>query len=206
MKSLYFIRHGQVDNPHHVFYTEAYHLSEQGRQEIQTLATCLKKVGCIPKLLCASPHLRTRESAEILANSEGFPAPHFDERLVEWKVGAWLGLPLEQFREAAGYNKRPFHLLLADVEPYAEAASRIQSTAQDILDAMSDRDCSALVSHREPMVAAILAWQGKTDWTEIPELDFPPGGCWKLDFDAVSGALQNAARFDTLCRQQKTGV
>lgn len=206
MKTLYMIRHGQVDNPHHVFYTEAYHLSEQGREEMKELAACLNEAGCHPKQLLASPHLRTRESAEILAAAEGIPAPQFDERLVEWRVGAWLGLPLEQFREAAGYNAKPFHLRLADVEPYADAAARIQSAARDILDAIPDGDCSALVSHREPMVAAILVWQGKTDWTEIPELDFPPGACWKLDFDTVSGVLQNAVRFDTLCRQQKTGV
>ncbi len=205
MKTIYFIRHGHVDNPHQIFYTADYHLSEDGEKEMIDLGACLFEAGCHPERIVASPHKRTHQSADIIAAAIK-STPEFDERLVEWKAGAWIGLPLEQFREAAGYNKRPFHLLLADVEPYADAAARVQAAASDLLASIPDGTCSMIISHREPMVSAILAWQGKTDWTEIPELDFPPGACWKLDFDEVSGALQNAARFDTLCRQQKTGV
>ncbi|MCC7522566.1 histidine phosphatase family protein [Candidatus Uhrbacteria bacterium] len=206
MKTLFLVRHGQVDNPHHIFYTPEYPLSDAGKKEIAELADCLAKAGCHPKRLVSSPYLRTKQSAEMIAITLGKLAPEYDDRLVEWKAGAWIGLPLEQFREAAGYHSKPFHLRLADVEPYADAAARIHASADDILKDMTDGECSVIVSHREPMVSAILAWQGKTDWTEIPELDFPPGACWKLDFDQASGVLQNAARFDTLCRQQKTGV
>lgn len=205
MKTLYMVRHGEVENPEHLFYSAEFPLSKNGLQVITELAACLPEAGCRPQQISCSPHKRTRESAGIIGKALGIE-PHIDERLAEWKVGDWIGKPLAEFREAAGYNQRPFHLRLSGVEQYADAAARIQACANDLLGSLEDGACTMIVSHREPMVAAILAWQGDKDWSRIPELDFPPGACWKLDFEADSGALQNAARFDTLCRQQKTGV
>ncbi len=183
MKTLYFIRHGLVDNPEHVFYSEDFPLGETGKKQMRSLAEQLKNAGCLPHRIVASTHERTRESAQILADSFDTLHPEFDQRLVEWKVGDWIGKPLEDFRTAAGYHQKLFSLKLNDIESYEDAAARVQATALDVLESIPDMACAIIVSHREPMVAAILKWQCKPDWSQIPELDFLPGTCWKLVFD-----------------------
>ena len=192
MKTIYLIRHGKIDNPQGIFYSADASLGSQGTHQAQALAADIRDAKCNPVRIICSPYVRTRETAEIIAQALEGHEVEIDERLVEWQVGNWYGKPLESFRKAAGYGEEPFHLKLKDIEPFEKASARVIAALHDLLDSMEDDTCALAISHREPMVAAILKLQGKTDWTDIPHLDFLPGSCWKLDFE--KDALQQAAK------------
>jgi probable phosphoglycerate mutase len=183
MKTIYLVRHGKVDNPSGIFYTSNFPLGGQGTRQAQALATDIKDSGCNPKRIMCSPYVRTRETAEIIAQALDGKGVETDERLVEWQVGDWFGKPLETFRVAAGYDQEPFRLKLKDIEQFEQASSRVIEVIHDLTQSMNDNECAIIVSHREPMVAAILHLQGASDWSDIPHLDFPPSAGWKLTFD-----------------------
>lgn len=193
MKTMYLIRHGKVDNPQGIFYTADFPLGEQGTRQAQALAADIKDAGCDPTKIVSSPYVRTRETAEIISLALGGRSVETDDRLVEWQVGAWFGTSLETFRANAGYGREPFALLLKDVEQFEQASARVIAALHDILASVPERGCAIIVGHREPMVSAILALQGKTDWSDIPKLDFRPGAGWKLNFDGSRLVLASKA-------------
>ncbi len=182
MKTVYLIRHGKAENPTGVFYPPETPLSQQGVHQAQAIAQDILKANCHPIRIVCSPYLRTRETAEIIAQTLNNNALETDEHLIEWQVGGWFGKPLNAFRTAAGYDQEPFHLQLTDVEPFEKMSTRIIATIQDTLSKIPENSCAIIVSHREPMVSAILALQRKPNWEDIPKLDFLPGSGWRLDF------------------------
>lgn len=183
MKTVYLIRHGKVENPNKIFYTADFPLGQQGAHQAQAIAKDIRDANCKPVRIVCSPYVRARETAEIIAQTIGSHEVKIDERLVEWQVGDWFGKPLDAFRVAAGYDQEVFHLKLKDVEQFEEASARVIAVIQELLNSMEDGQCSLAISHREPMVSAILKLEGDTDWSRIPKLDFLPGSSWKLEFD-----------------------
>lgn len=183
MKTIYLVRHGEVENPAGVFYTAEYPLSQKGVQDVQAFAKRLKEAGIRPQKMTSSPAVRTRETAEIIAQ-EINGAVGTDERLIEWKVGDWYGKPLQEFRQAAGYNDPPpFKLKLLDIENFDELSTRVIAVIQENLTELQDGESAMLISHREPMVSAILRLRGEEDWRNIPTLKVPKPSLWELVFD-----------------------
>lgn len=195
MKTVYLIRHGKVENPDKIFYTADFPLGPQGAHQAQAIADDIRDADCNPVRIVCSPYVRTRETAEIIAQTLGGKEVQIDERLVEWQVGDRFGKPLEEFRIAAGYDQQPFELKLKDVEQFEEISARMIAALNDLLDSMEDGQCALAISHREPMVAAILKLQDKPNWHDIPKLDFLPGSCWKLEFDG-GNFIQAVKAFD----------
>lgn len=196
MKTLYLIRHGDVENPTGIFYPASFPLSQKGVQDAQVLGERLREAGLEPMRMVASPHVRTRETAEIIAQAIDGEV-QTDERLVEWKVGDWIGKPVAEFRAAAGYmDPPPFRLKLDNVENFEDMSSRMLAVIMDELARLPEGGLSMLVSHREPMASAIIKLRGETGWENIPLLDIPKPCAWKLDFDGT--ALITASKaFDT---------
>jgi probable phosphoglycerate mutase len=196
MKTIYLVRHGLVEDQTGIFYPATYPMSESGVRAVQALSEQLREAGIKPLRLIASPHVRTRETAEIIAQTLGLPVVT-DERLVEWKVGNWIGKPLAEFRKAAGYiDPPPFKLKLDDVENFDEMSERVVAVIQEELAGLPDQGTGMIVGHREPLVSAILKLRGETDWHNIPTLDVPKPCAWKLVFDGPT--LTEASKaFDT---------
>lgn len=183
MKTIYLVRHGKVDNPQGIFYTADFPLGTRGTHQAQALASDIRDAKCDPVKIIASPYVRTRETAEIIAQTLGGKEVLTNDRLIEWQVGDWFGRPLNEFRDAAGYDIQPFHLKLKDIEQFKQASERIISVINALLTEIPEDACAIIVSHREPMVAAILKLRQSADWSDIPNLDFEPGTCWKLAFE-----------------------
>lgn len=185
MKTIYLIRHGLVDNPREIFYPSDSPLSERGVRQVQALAGEIRRAGLLPKRVLASPYIRTRETAEIISLAvDG--VVEFDERLVEWRVGDWIGKPLAEFRLAAGYDDPPpFHLKLSDIETFEAVAARIRETIGELLESLMDGETAFVIGHREPTAATILSWRGEPDWRNIPLIDIPRPCAWKLTFDGT---------------------
>jgi broad specificity phosphatase PhoE len=196
MKTLYLIRHGDVENPDRILYPANLPLSEQGVHAVKALGEQLREIGLNPLRIVASPHVRTRETAEIIAQAIDGQV-ETDERLVEWKVGDWIGKPLAEFHEAAGYNDpAPFHLKLDDIENFDQISTRMLAVIMNELTKLPENGMSMLVSHREPIASAILKLRGEIDWRNIPLLDIPKPCAWKLTFDGMA-LIEASKAFDT---------
>lgn len=65
--TFYFVRHGQVENPHNIVYARLprFRLSEIGRQQAAGAANILRSVR--PAAIFSSPMLRARQTAEIIS-------------------------------------------------------------------------------------------------------------------------------------------
>ena len=89
------MRHGRAEsNDRRVISTEAtdpVHLTDEGKKQVAETAEQLKRAG-VTKII-ASPFVRTRETAAIVAASLEYDAGSivFDDRLGEWRLGALQG-------------------------------------------------------------------------------------------------------------------
>ncbi len=183
MKTMYLVRHAEVDNPNKIFYNGHFPLSEEGVRQAHALAQRLAEQNIRPARILASPYVRTRETAEILSQELGSEVAT-DERLIEWQVGSWFGKPLTEFRQAAGYNDPgPFHLKLNDVESYDAMATRVTTVMREELAHLPEDGFGMIVGHREPLVSTILKLRGDKDWSQVPLLEMPRPPVWKLVFE-----------------------
>ncbi len=182
MKTIYLIRHGHIENTENVFYGPDVPLSPTGAKEIANIAEDLKSAECAPQFIISSPYLRARESAETIAHILGNQEVTFDERLIDWKVGDWIGKSLEAFREFAGYNTKPFKPNFDGLETYDEMAKRVLEVIHEAIDHIQDTQCAIIVSHREPLASAILKLTNQPD-KNMREIRLPKGSAWKLIFE-----------------------
>lgn len=182
MKTIYLVRHGHIENPKDIFYDKDIPLSSVGAKEMIGIAEDIKKTGCTPERIISSPYLRARESAEIIAHVFGTQEVEFDEHLIDWQVGDWIGKPLEAFRQFAGFYNKPFIPNFDGLETYDEMAKRVLPVMRELRESMSANSCAIIVGHREPLASAILKLKNRPD-NEMREIDLPKGSAWKLTFD-----------------------
>ncbi|MEO5927745.1 MAG: histidine phosphatase family protein [Patescibacteria group bacterium] len=194
MTRVFLIRHGLVLNPDKLFYGPTVPLSEQGHRQIEALRGDLREANANPAIILCSPYFRAHKSAEIIA--EAFPdAPLTqDERLVEWQVGSWYDKPLKDFYAYTDYLDHPEQDLPEDIEPLTTCAARIQTVIRDAIINHQDKDIF-IVSHREPMAAAILDYEEK-GWGSIHALPLQVASAWELTFEGDETPTSLKLRFD----------
>lgn len=189
MKTVYLMRHGHVDNPDAIFNHETVPLSERGRGQVEEAIAWFHSFGC-PMRTIASPFLRTQQTAELVTSSCGM-SHETDPRLEEWRVGPYLGKPLADFYAATNYDQEPPPLTLPpNIEPLEMMAKRVTEVIEEVV--RSGSDPVLLVSHREPMVTAILRLQGK-DFSTVHHVAFEMGDVWRVEFDDA-GRLKTTER------------
>jgi len=79
---IFFVRHGEVVNPNNIWYGRfpRYPLSSNGKKQIEKTAQILKNNSI--EAIYASPLLRARQSAMIIANTLGLPV-NYSKYLLE---------------------------------------------------------------------------------------------------------------------------
>jgi len=190
MKTVYLMRHGHVDNPAHVFYGPEFSLSQGGRHDVQMLAETMKREKMDISRIIASPFRRAQESALIIAETLGIVELQTDERLREWDVGPWFNKPLADFYAATHYAETPPRVDDPAVEPLEVMAKRVS----DVLHYAADESATGstlIVSHREPLVSAMLYLQ-KLPWTGIHQVSFLQACLWEAEFE--QGRFKEARR------------
>lgn len=124
-----FVRHGQAEsNVTHIISSlpeNAHSVTEQGVEQIKEAGKELKKIG-ITKII-ASPLLRTKESAEIIAKEIGYDAKDIviESRFQEWQLGDLNGLPVSNLRDEYANTKERFTKQVAGRESLVSMKSRI---------------------------------------------------------------------------------
>lgn len=194
MTRVFLIRHGHVENPGNLFYGPETPLSEQGKRQITSLGEAFKTAGIQPDRIVSSPYLRARQSAEQLLTELNNVPLTFDERLIEWQVGSWFGKPLKEFYEYTKYHEDPTVELPSDIEPLESCAARVHASVQELV-AAHQGETIFMVSHREPMVCAILKYEQKS-FAGVHALHFPKAAVWELVFEDTNLPLSCSKTFD----------
>jgi broad specificity phosphatase PhoE len=194
MPRIFLIRHGHVGAIESVFNGPEVPLSERGERQIQALVEDFQATGITPNKIIASPFTRTQSSAAILSSAFGFPV-ETNKDLEEWRVGAWFGKPLKDFYAYTQYDKYPDIPLPPDIEPLETCAKRVQGVLSRIIQNASPDETIFVVSHREPMVSAILGYQGQ-GWDSIHAIHFPFASVWELTFERSEQPSSLEKRFD----------
>jgi broad specificity phosphatase PhoE len=124
-------------------------LSDTGREQAAALARALarRRVGAI----YASPLVRARETAEIVARERGLTVTLVDE-LRELSLGAWEGRTVDEVlaTEADAYRlwrERPYDCPPPEGEHIEEVARRVLPVMERIVSAHPDGEDALVVSH-----------------------------------------------------------
>ena len=168
---VYFVRHGEVENPEAVKYGRlpGFPLTQQGELEIE--GTSEKLMGRGIEAIYASPLVRTRQSAEIISRKIHLPVT-YDGRLLEHDHGKYTGVKIEEYKK---------------MEYWRCGAETLENCGDRVLDFLYDvksqkiNETIVVVGHQGPIVMAILNKEGKTvdDYNSI---DLAMGGYLEYEF------------------------
>jgi broad specificity phosphatase PhoE len=174
--TLYLVRHGEVHNPQGIIYGRlpGFGLSERGREQIARAAEILRADGP-PTVLYASPMQRAQESATILSEQLGI-ATETDERIIETNIGTFQGrrfedLPKPYISEEGAHPQ---------IESAASMRQRLLTWVAEVQERHPKAQIAA-VSHRDPIIVALLFWLGQ-DLTALPNFALEPGSVYAVDF------------------------
>jgi broad specificity phosphatase PhoE len=180
MTRIYLLRHGLVDNPQHLFYGPTFVLSERGTIQIGEVAQDMVTAGVKPVAVRYSPFQRTTDSMKRFVQTIPCSDVRVDERLVEWQVGKWLDRPLVDFYAATHYDT-PEWTFDPAMETHPQMARRVLEVVHEICEAYPDQDV-LLISHREPIVCALLALQNLPP-SQVHDVVCPVACVWEVCFD-----------------------
>ncbi|HXF81869.1 MAG TPA: histidine phosphatase family protein [bacterium] len=130
-------------------------LNEEGRREAARAAALLADRPL--RWIAASPIERTMETARLIARPHRLEVVP-DRRFLEWALGPWEGMWIEEIRrrypeEWRTWRERPLALRLPDAETLEEVADRMEEGCRAW---MARGGEGVIVSHQDP-IAALLA-------------------------------------------------
>lgn len=110
---------------------DEFHLTEKGRAQAKSSIEKLKQKFDV---IIASPLLRTKETAEIVADSIGFPKENiiYDDRIIEVNTGDFSGCSVETYRSYFTSTLEKFSKPTPKGETLSEMKSRIGAFLYDI--------------------------------------------------------------------------
>lgn len=129
-------------------------LNERGREDAARAAAMLASAPL--QWVVASPLQRTVETGEILAR-EHHLALTTDERFVEWRLGPWEGMWLDEIRDRYPeewriWREDPISLRLPGAETLTQVADRMEAGFRD----WAERGGSGvIVTHQDPLAALL---------------------------------------------------
>lgn len=96
--TVYFIRHGEIDNPREVFYGRSLdlQLTDIGKDQIRRLAQEIKRKGIVVNAIYASPLRRAVQSAQIIGGVFNNPPLFKEQDLIDVDIPALVGHPVAE--------------------------------------------------------------------------------------------------------------
>ena len=143
------MRHGQAENNFLKIYSsdrDKHHLTEKGRQEVLNAIENLKNKN-ITKIF-ASPYLRTRETAEIIAEKIHLSKDKviFDERIREYEFGEFSGRSMDDFADYIKDKSWDFNFLIPGGERFQDGKNRAGDFLYDI-DSKNKNEVILIITH-----------------------------------------------------------
>lgn len=177
MATLYLVRHGEVFNPTGIIYGRlpGFGLSDNGRAQLERAAELLKPEGNF-QALYASPMQRAQESAAILSARLELKI-ETEEQIIETNIGPYQGKRFEDL-PTPYITEEPVH---EGIESAAALRARFIGWAETIR--MRHQGEKVIgVSHRDPIIVALLHWMGE-GLERLPDFDLSPGGVYEICLD-----------------------
>ncbi|MCP3976187.1 MAG: histidine phosphatase family protein [bacterium] len=161
---VHLVRHGEVENPHHVVYADlpGYGLSRLG--QAQATATGLRLADHDVSRVVSSPLLRARQTAAAIADKHG-TAITIEGGLTEWEGGVrWAGVRWEDLDtvfpgELTEYLETPLELDLG-AETIQECGARLARTVNAMAESIASGEL-VFVSHQDTVHAGYLHLTGQ---------------------------------------------
>lgn len=168
---VYLIRHGGVENPSGIKYGRlpGFPLSETGRRQVEVLAKNLEGQGI--QAVYASPLLRTKQTAEILAKSWNVSI-NYSGLLLEVDHGAYQGITEAEYVRGQHWRH--------GAETLKESGDRVLKFLSEIK-SQGRFQKVAVVSHEGPLVMAVLNFSGKTE-DDYDSLKLATAGYLELEY------------------------
>ena len=167
----YVMRHGEAENNAKNVYSSdrnKNHLTEVGRGQVLQTAELLKKKN-ITKIYC-SPFLRTRETAELVAETIGYPKEKiiFDDRIRELEFGDFSERPVDEYWEFMKGKTWDFDTEVPGGESFQDGKRRFGDFLYDI-NAKEKGESILIVSHglSVELIPAIIEGADKKRSLEI---------------------------------------
>lgn len=184
MGRLILIRHGEsVGNRDRMFASNPQELplTELGYQQAQEAGGVIAKLFRA-ELVVASPYLRARETARVIAAVLGVPL-EIEPSLYERDVGALQGKPYDSILTTPGYDpkRRPRTWKPEGGESFEEVEARVGPILDRLAEAHLTRDV-VVVSHGGVMKALWAYITGDWDGAHVPHncgmilVEYGPGG------------------------------
>jgi len=159
-------------------------LSDEGRDQIRSVATWLSPLADRVDAVLTSPVRRTRESAEILAEALGHPLEE-EPGFAEMEFGDWDGLT---FVEVAEKHQAELDGWLGSVdvapggtgESFRSVEKRVLAGLQRVLDAHAGRTV-VVVSHVTP-IKTLVAHAVDAPLSSVFRMELSPGSVTVLSF------------------------
>ena len=161
---IYLLRHGTTDwNTAGIVpgIVSGIHLNQEGVERSERIALRFSQVPF--RRILSSPLERTIQTAEIINRSHHLEI-EIDKRLVDWDLGPWSALAVQQInRQYADayriWRERPEDLALEGQERLATVADRMVYVVQELVE-QRDIECVLLVSHLDPLAALMCRFVG----------------------------------------------
>lgn len=172
----YFVmRHGEAENNAMNVYSSdqtKHHLTEKGREEVLETTKDLKDKK-ITKIYC-SPFLRTRETAEMVAESIGLSKDKivYDDRIRELDFGDFSGRPAQEYWDYLKEQTWTFDTKIPGGESFHDGKKRFGEFLYDI-DKQNENETILVVSHglSVELIPAIIEGANKERSLEIFHLN-----------------------------------
>jgi broad specificity phosphatase PhoE len=162
-------------------------LSAAGVKQAERLAEALVRHGVTA--VKSSPQVRAQQTARPTAAMLGKPAeivPEFDEA----DFGTWSGRTfdsLQNDRHWQGWNSHRGAIRPPGGETMRELQSRVLPGLSRLANAHTGQ-CIAVVTHAEPIRAAVLHYRG-ISLDEFARVRIDPGSCTTLQLDGDQGTI-----------------
>lgn len=181
----YLLRHGEaISNKKNLLssYPEPFFnpLTPAGLAQIKALIPKLKRIGF--DLIVASPLLRTKDTAELIAAELGLPI-NFDLRLREIDFGVLNGRAVSEYQKLKQSNYNPYSIA-------AEHGETLHAVRQRMIQALLDLETKyrskkiLIISHQDPLQALAGEMQGLSLRQTInnPKLQFATGELKQIEY------------------------
>jgi len=172
---IYFLRHGEsIANVNNVFagQKDDTPLTEHGRLQARDAAKEIQSTIKINRII-ASPLVRTKETAEIIANVIEFPIKNieFDKRIVEYDMGEITGSPIRKVTSKELTSAKG-----------AEDPSRFQDRVLNLLKELDLHQGNILIVSHAGVGRIIEAYKRQIDPLEFYDIEpYPNAHITKLD-------------------------
>ena len=156
----------KIDNPHHV--------TDKGREQIKDAVKQIKKEKI--DLIISSPFVRTRETAEMVADGIGLDKKEiiFDERIREINAGEFNGKTVEEYHKHFNSLEACFEKECPSGENYAQIKNRMGDFIYDIETKYKDKTI-LIITHDAPswlLFSAVSGCDAKKAISERGDKEF----------------------------------